>query len=142
MLGAQAIGEEGVDKRNGRAFDAVREKLTVSELGEYELCYAPPYGSAKDPVNMAGFAAENIVDGLVKVWHGADLEKLDRDKVTVLDVRMDAERKTASFPAACIFRWTSCAGRIGELDAKKRVRPLCKRPQELHRVQDTFGQRL
>lgn len=92
IIGAQAVGFEGVDKRMDVLAAAVRFGAKITELKELELCYAPPYSSAKDPVNMLGFAAENVISGRVKQFFRDDVDKLPRDKsVTLLDVRTDTE---------------------------------------------------
>ena len=86
IFGAQAVGQDGVDKRIDVISTAMQGGLTVEDLAELELCYAPPVGSAKDPVNMAGMAAQNIMDGLVQQiqWH--EVKDLG-DEAVVLDVR-------------------------------------------------------
>lgn len=99
VLGAQIVGFEGVDKRADVMATAVRFGLTTKHLTELELCYAPPFSSAKDPVNMAGFAAENVRKGLVKQYHVADIPKVAADKNAVmLDVRTDAEYAAGHIP--------------------------------------------
>lgn len=92
LIGAQAVGGEGVDKRIDVLAAAIRLGAKVTDLTSLELCYAPPYGSAKDPVNMVGFVAENVITGKIKqiFWH--DIDQLPRDgSVTLLDVRTAAE---------------------------------------------------
>ena len=69
LLGAQIVGYEGVDKRIDVLATAIRAGLKATQLKELELAYAPPYSSAKDPVNMAGFMIENIANGVLKQWH-------------------------------------------------------------------------
>ena len=94
IYGAQAVGEDGVEKRIDVIATAMQGGLTVDDLAELELCYAPPVGSAKDVVNMAGMAAQNIVEGLVSQVEWRELEKLARDPGTViLDVRNPGEVK-------------------------------------------------
>lgn len=90
IFGAQAIGEDGVDKRIDVISTAMQAGMAVTDLAELELCYAPPVGSAKDPVNLAGMAAQNIMEGLVQQiqWH--ELKNLGDDAV-VLDVRSPSE---------------------------------------------------
>lgn len=93
ILGAQIVGQEGVDKRCDVLAVAIRAGMTAFDLAQLELCYAPPYSSAKDPVNMAGFAIENVLTGKVKTFHWHDVDKLPRDgSVTLLDVRTPSER--------------------------------------------------
>ena len=88
LLGAQIVGYEGVDKRIDVLATAIRAGMKATELVELDLAYAPPYSSAKDPVNMAGFMIENIRDGLVRQWYFDEVPSLKRDgSVTLLDVR-------------------------------------------------------
>lgn len=92
LLGAQIVGFDGVDKRMDVLAAAIRFGAEVTDLKELELCYAPPFGSAKDPVNMAGYVAENVINGTVKQFFWHDIEKLPRDgSVTLLDVRTKTE---------------------------------------------------
>ena len=92
LIGAQIVGFDGVDKRMDVLAAAVRFGAKVTDLTEMELCYAPPFGSAKDPVNMAGFVAENIITGKMKQFFWHDVEALPRDgSVTLLDVRTKKE---------------------------------------------------
>ena len=78
ILGAQLVGYEGVDKRCDVLATAIRAGMTAYDLTELELAYAPPFSSAKDPVNMIGFAIENILTGLVKQHHWYDITKLPK----------------------------------------------------------------
>ena len=93
IFGAQAVGEDGVEKRIDVIATAMQGNMTVQDLADLELCYAPPVGSAKDPVNYAGMAAENIMDGLVSQveWHQLDALIADESAVIVLDVRNPEE---------------------------------------------------
>lgn len=92
VLGAQIVGYEGVDKRIDVLATAIRAGLTVLELKDLDLAYAPPYSSAKDPVNMAGFMIENLITGKVKQFHIEDVDALPRDgSVVLLDVRTPGE---------------------------------------------------
>ena len=92
LYGAQIVGGEGVDKRIDVLATAISFEKTVFDLQELDLAYAPPYGSGKDPVNMAGFAAGNIVTDVVDVLHWHDLENLDPEEYTLLDCRPIEER--------------------------------------------------
>jgi len=88
LLGAQIVGYEGVDKRIDVLATAIRAGMKAPELKDLDLAYAPPYSSAKDPVNMAGFMIENIAKGILKQWYLEDTDKLPRDgSVTLLDTR-------------------------------------------------------
>ena len=92
LIGAQIVGFDGVDKRMDVLATAIRFGAKVTDLKYLELCYAPPFGSAKDPVNMVGFVAENVINGTVKQFFWHDVEKLPRDgSVTLLDVRTKTE---------------------------------------------------
>ena len=92
LLGAQIVGYEGVDKRIDVLAAAIHAGLKAPQLKDLDLAYAPPYSSAKDPVNMAGFMIENISGGLLRQWRLEDLDSLPRDgSITLLDVRTAAE---------------------------------------------------
>ena len=92
LLGAQIVGYEGVDKRIDVLATAIHAGLKATELKDLDLAYAPPYSSAKDPVNMAGFMIDNIAGGILKQWHLEDCDGLPRDgSATLLDVRTAGE---------------------------------------------------
>lgn len=92
LLGAQIVGYEGVDKRIDVLATAIHAGMKATELKNLDLAYAPPYSSAKDPVNMAGFMIDNISKGTLKQWHLEDADSLPRDgSVTLLDVRTPGE---------------------------------------------------
>ncbi len=92
LLGAQIVGYEGVDKRIDVLATAIHAGMNATELKDLDLAYAPPYSSAKDPVNMAGFMIDNISKGTLKQWHLEDADSLPRDgSVTLLDVRTPGE---------------------------------------------------
>ncbi len=121
ILGAQIIGSEGVDKRIDIFAVAMRAGMTVFDLQELELAYAPPYGSGKDPVNIAGFAAANILDGTVKVKHFDELEKDD----FVLDVRTPGEFARGAIPGASNIPVENLRDRLGELPRDKAIHAYC-----------------
>lgn len=98
ILGAQIVGYQGVDKRIDVLATAMRAGMTVFELEELELAYAPPFSSAKDPVNMAGYVAANILNGHHPVIHWDEMEQLDQAEYVLLDVRTDIERRFSSLP--------------------------------------------
>ncbi len=126
VLGAQIIGFKGVDKRCDVINTAIRAGMTVYDLAELELCYAPPYSSAKDPVNMAGFMAENLLTNKVRQFHWHDVDSLPADgSVTLLDVRTAGERKRGSILGTVHIPVDELRERIGELDAKKPVYVHC-----------------
>ncbi|NLT97215.1 MAG: FAD-dependent oxidoreductase [Christensenellaceae bacterium] len=118
VLGVQAVGFKGVEKRVDVVATAIRFGATVYDLEELELCYAPPYSSAKDPVNIAGYAAENILSGLVDNITFGELKDLPADTV-LLDVRTPAEVKMGAIPGSINIPVDSLRSRLGELDKNK-----------------------
>ncbi|MRS01780.1 pyridine nucleotide-disulfide oxidoreductase, partial [bacterium] len=100
VLGAQATGYNGVDKRIDVIATAIMGKMTVDDLAEIEHAYAPPYSSAKDPINMAGFVAQNILDGLVRTISWEEVNTASSSDLFLLDVRTQAEFATGSMPGA------------------------------------------
>lgn len=100
ILGAQGVGIEGVDKRIDVIATAMRGGITAPELADLELAYAPPFGSAKDPVNMLGYVAENVVSGLSKVaqWH--EIDEYREKGYEILDVRSEGECGRGIIPGA------------------------------------------
>ena len=118
VLGAQAVGYKGVEKRVDVVATAIKFGATVYDLEELELCYAPPYSSAKDPVNIAGFAAENILSGLADNITFGELKDLPADTV-LLDVRTPAEVKMGAIPGSVNIPLDSLRGRLRELDKSK-----------------------
>jgi len=99
VLGAQAVGADGVDKRIDVIATAIRFGLTVTDLSELELSYAPPFGSAKDVVNYAGFVAENVISGDVEIFHSEDAIK-PKDNQKLIDVRLVDEVVLGTIPGA------------------------------------------
>lgn len=126
VLGAQIIGREGVDKRIDVLATAVRHQLTVSDLTELELSYAPPFGSAKDPVNMAGYVAENILSGKMPHFHVEDIEKLDADASVLLDVRTNGEHAAGAIPDSLLIPVDRLRERLVELDKNKEINVYCQ----------------
>ncbi|MBQ4598466.1 MAG: FAD-dependent oxidoreductase [Clostridia bacterium] len=123
IFGAQIVGREGVDKRIDTIGVTMRLGGTVSDLKDLELAYAPPYSSAKDPVNMAGYVAENIRTGLVKIAP-YDAPATDPDAV-LLDVREEAEVMAYAIPNALNIPLGKLRERLHELDPEKRIIVLC-----------------
>lgn len=126
ILGAQAVGYDGVDKRIDVLATALRLGGTVYDLEKLELCYAPPYSSAKDPVNMLGFTAANILRGDVKVFHYDEADSLDREKISLVDVRTPDEMKMGTLEGAMGIPLDNLRGRIGELPKDKPVYVFCQ----------------
>ncbi len=127
ILGAQAVGYDGTDKRVDVIATAIRAKMTAHDLARLELCYAPPFGSAKDPVNMAGFAIENLLKGLVKNFHWHDVASLPRDgSVTLLDTRTPMEYENGHIDGFINIPLDSLRARLDELDRAKPVYVTCQ----------------
>ena len=126
ILGAQIVGPAGVDKRIDVFATAIRAGLTGDDLAELELAYAPPYGSAKDPVNMCGFMIQNIRAGLVKQFHWDDVAGLPRDgSVTLLDVRNPGEYAAGHIDGAINIALDGLREHLGELDRSRPVYVNC-----------------
>lgn len=115
LLGAQAVGQAGVDKRIDVLATAMRAKLTVFDLEELELAYAPPYGSAKDPVNFLGFVASNWLRGDTDIVHSEHLDQMT-DNQKVLDVRTEDEIIVGAHPNSINIPIDELRERISELD--------------------------
>lgn len=126
LLGAQIIGGEGVDKRIDVLATAMQAKLTAVQLKDLDLAYAPPYSSAKDPVNMVGFMVENLQAGLVKQFHYEDIAKLPRDgSVTLLDTRTEAEYQRGHIEGFINIPLHTLRDRMAELPTGKPVYVNC-----------------
>lgn len=126
ILGAQAFGYEGVDKRIDDIAVVMRLKGTVYDLAELELSYAPPYSSAKDPVNMAGFLAENVLTGKTDIINLEDMEKIDSQKVQLLDVRNPIETANGTIEGAVIIPLDELRNRMNVLDKNKEIWVYCQ----------------
>ena len=127
LLGAQIVGFDGVDKRIDVIATAIRAGMKAFELAELDLAYAPPYSSAKDPVNMAGYIVENIKNGVVKQWYYEDTESLQRDEnVTLLDTRTPTEYSRGHVEGFINIPVDELRERIGELDRTKQVYVICQ----------------
>ncbi len=126
VLGAQIVGYEGVDKRIDVLATAIRAGMTVYELEKLELAYAPPYSSAKDPVNMAGYVASNILKGDHAIIHWDKLEKIDKKKTILLDVRHPYEFKRGTIEGAINIPVDELRNRINEIPKDKNVIIFCK----------------
>lgn len=123
IFGAQIVGRDGVDKRIDTIATALRLGAGVLDLKRLEMAYAPPYSSAKDPVNMAGFVAENVLSGLV-TFSDWDVVEKNPDAV-LLDVREDAELMTFSLPGAKQIPLGQLRDRLNELDPAKETVVFC-----------------
>ena len=127
LLGAQIIGYDGVDKRIDVLATAIRAGMKATELKELDLAYAPPYSSAKDPVNMAGFMIDNIASGVMKQWHIEDADKLPRDgSVTLLDTRTVGEYQRGHIEGFYNIPVDELRERLDEVDPGKPVYVICQ----------------
>ena len=127
LLGAQIIGYDGVDKRIDVLATAIRAGMKATELGELDLAYAPPYSSAKDPVNMAGFMIDNIATGVLKQWHIEDADKLPRDgSVTLLDTRTVGEYQRGHIEGFYNIPVDELRERLDEVTHGKPVYVICQ----------------
>jgi len=125
LLGAQAVGRDGVDKRLDVFATALKGGMTVHDLAELELAYAPPYGSAKDPVNLAGMAAQNVLDGDVSLAQWYEVAALDRAQTLLLDVRRADERAKGFIPGSIHIPLDELRGRLGELPRDREIIVSC-----------------
>ena len=127
LLGAQIVGYEGVDKRIDVLATAIRAGMTAVQLKDLDLAYAPPYSSAKDPVNMAGFMAENLAKGLVKQFRTEDVKVLPRDgSVTLLDVRTPREYAGGHIEGFRNIPVDELRERLGEIEPGKPAYVICQ----------------
>lgn len=130
LLGAQAVGPEGVDKRIDVVATAIRFGANVRDLASLELCYAPPFNSAKDPMNMAGFVAENVLAGKLRQFFPEDVAGLPRDgSVTLLDVRTPGECSRGMIEGFTNIPVDEIRTRADEIPADKPVYLHCKSGQ-------------
>lgn len=126
ILGAQAIGFDGVDKRIDVIATAIKGNLTVLDLPDVEVCYAPPYSSAKDPVNMAGYYATNIIEGLVGIVQWNEIDNLVANKEYILDVREEFEISLGTIENSVNIPLGDIRNRINELPKDKTIYVFCQ----------------
>ena len=126
LLGAQAVGRDGVDKRIDVLATALKAGMTVHDLAELELAYAPPYGSAKDPVNLAGMAAQNVLAGDVKIAQWSEVAGLDPHHTMLLDVRRPDERAQGFIPGSIHIPLDDLRARLDELPREKEIIVYCE----------------
>jgi NADPH-dependent 2,4-dienoyl-CoA reductase/sulfur reductase-like enzyme/rhodanese-related sulfurtransferase len=132
ILGAQIVGKEGVDKRIDVIAVAMRAGLTVFDLEEMELAYAPPYGSARDPVNIVGFVASNILRGDSEMLYWDDIDRLNRDEVCLLDVRYPQELTAGALDGAINIPLPQLRSRLDELPRDRRIVVYCQAGQRAY----------
>ncbi len=127
ILGAQIVGYDGVDKRIDVIATAIRAGMKADELKDLDLAYAPPYSSAKDPVNMAGFVVENIKNGIVKQFYYEDIPSLrERDDVILLDTRTPFEYMRGHAEDFINIPLDDLRERLGELEKDKKIYVMCQ----------------
>ena len=119
ILGAQAVGEEGTEKRIDVIATAIKSKLKVTELSDLELAYAPPFSSAKDPVNILGYIAENIIDGHYKVVYPSQIEEFIKQNAFFLDVRTPEEFADGSIFGSINIEVDELRQRISEINVPR-----------------------
>lgn len=126
ILGAQAVGADGADKRIDVIATAIQAGLTVEDLTELELCYAPPFGSAKDPVNVAGYVAGNVRKGEQEIIDWRTLKATDPQTVQLIDVRTAQEFEIGTIRGARHIDLNTLRQHLGELDREKPVVVFCQ----------------
>jgi NADPH-dependent 2,4-dienoyl-CoA reductase/sulfur reductase-like enzyme/rhodanese-related sulfurtransferase len=126
LLGAQAVGYKGVEKRIDVIATAIRSNMTVHDLETLELSYAPPYSSAKDPVNMAGYVASNIVKGYHAVIHWDEINTLNHEYSMLIDVRTPQEFVMGSIEGAVNIPLDELRTRLQEVPANKKIILFCQ----------------
>jgi len=125
ILGAQIIGYDGVDKRIDVLATAMNAGMTVYDLTELDHAYAPPYSSAKDPVNLAGYVAENVLKGLVKVISVEEFLSLDRESIFILDVRTKDEYDLGHIEGAVNIPVDEIRQNLGKIPKDKKIIVYC-----------------
>lgn len=127
ILGAQIVGPDGVDKRIDTLSSVIGNNGSISDLTELELAYAPPYSSAKDPVNMLGFVAENVLDGLIRFTDFDELDKMisNGENITILDVTEEVEHMVFAIPGSVNIPLGQLRGRLDEIDRNDPVIVYC-----------------
>jgi len=131
ILGAQGVGIEGVDKRIDVIATAIRGDISAPELADLELAYAPPFGSAKDPVNMLGYMAENVISGLIETAQWSQIEEFQSKGYALIDVRTESEFERGTIPGAINMPVDSIRERKSEL-VNKNLLVTCQVGQRGH----------
>ncbi|AHW59281.1 NADPH-dependent 2,4-dienoyl-CoA reductase, sulfur reductase [Draconibacterium orientale] len=125
LYGAQMIGYEGVDKRIDLIATVLKQGGSIYDLQDIEHAYAPPFSSAKDPVNQAGFAAENIVSGKLKIVSWDEIHNFHSDNIVLLDVRTAAENELGHIEGSVNIPVDDLRGRLDELPKDKKIIVYC-----------------
>ena len=126
LLGAQIVGYKGVDKRMDVLSTAMRAGMTVFDLEKLELSYAPPYSSAKDPVNIAGFTASNILKKDCSIFHWDEVSSIDREKGVLIDVRTPQEFRLGTIEGALNIPLDELRDRLAEIPRDKEIFIFCQ----------------
>ncbi|MFX0019850.1 MAG: FAD-dependent oxidoreductase [Promethearchaeota archaeon] len=126
ILGAQAVGGSGTEKRIDVISTVIKFGGTVFDLEELELTYAPPFGSAKDPVNMAGFVGANVIKGDHPIWHWEDLPEIQQNNSFLLDVRTPEEYAVGSIENAVNINDLELRNRLNEIPKDKDIYVFCE----------------
>jgi len=126
ILGVQAAGGPGTEKRIDVIATVIKFKGTVFDLEELELTYAPPFGSAKDPVNMAGFVAANVLRGDMPIWHWHEIEKIRANNSFFLDVRTSEEYQVGTIEGAVNISDLELRSRLDEVPKDKEIYVICE----------------
>lgn len=125
LLGAQVVGFDGVDKRIDLFAETIRKGGTIYDLQEIEHAYAPPYSSAKDPVNMAGFVAENILKNKVNILHWRDIKDFNPSEIFLIDVRSKSEHEMGNIPNSVNIPVDEIRSRLSEIPRDKKIILYC-----------------
>ncbi|SHH35490.1 CoA-disulfide reductase [Tepidibacter thalassicus] len=126
IFGAQAVGYDGVDKRIDVIATAIKGNLTVFDLPDLELAYAPPYSSAKDPVNMAGYVASNIIEGLVDIVYWNEIDEIIKNGGILIDVRDEIERDMGYIEGSINIPLGELRNRLNEIPKDKEIYVTCQ----------------
>ncbi len=129
IYGAQAVGIDGVDKRIDVIATAIQSGMTVYDLEDLELAYAPPYSSSRDPVNIIGFTAANVLRGDAKVMHWDEINQLDRHQATIVDVRLPEELALGMLDGAVNIPLPQIRQQINEIPKDRPVLVYCQTGQ-------------
>ncbi|MEM3342332.1 MAG: FAD-dependent oxidoreductase [Thermoplasmata archaeon] len=136
ILGAQIVGKKGVDKRIDVLVTAIYGGLTVEELGDLELAYAPPYSSARDPVNQAGYVAANIMRKEMPILHWYELDEFAKSPSSyIIDVRTEREYAQGHHPAAVNIPLDQFRAKINQLPPDKNILLICRSGQRSYNAQ-------
>lgn len=126
ILGAQGVGKDGVDKRIDLIANSIKGGFTVYDLQDTEVCYAPPYNSAKDPVNMMGYCGANIMENIVENTQWYEIENLVKNEEYILDVREEYEVSNGSIPNVVNIPLGQLRDRLNEIPKDRKIYVCCQ----------------